>query len=192
MELGKKIRCHREEKGWNQDDLAEKLFVSRQTISNWENDKTYPDIHSIILMGSLFGVSLDQFVKGDIDKMRSIVNETDVRKMRQYSLVMTVGLLLFILSAVPLFYWIGFWAVIPLLIIYIPTVYCAFRIERIKKANDIHTYAEIIAFQDGKLLDDISKQREIGKRPYQKVLVPIAFTALCTVILLVMTLFFHL
>ncbi len=52
MELGKRIKEYRDLKGWNQDQLAEKMFVSRQTISNWENDKTYPDIQSILLLVS--------------------------------------------------------------------------------------------------------------------------------------------
>ena len=41
--------------GWSQDDLAEKAYVSRQTISNWENNKSYPDLQSLLLLGSLFG-----------------------------------------------------------------------------------------------------------------------------------------
>ena len=42
-----------------------------------------------------------------------------------------------------------------------------------KKDNDVQTYKEIVAFSEGKLLDDIQKQREIGKRPYQKLLLVI-------------------
>ena len=44
------------------------------------------------------------------------------------------------------------------------------EIEKVKKDNDVQTYKEIVAFSEGKLLDDIHKQREIGKRPYQKIL----------------------
>ena len=70
MELGKRIREYRNIAGWNQDELAEKMFVSRQTISNWENDKSYPDIQSLLLLSNLFEVSLDKLVKGDIEKMK--------------------------------------------------------------------------------------------------------------------------
>lgn len=48
MELGNRIKELRKAQNINQDELAEKLFVSRQTISNWENDKSYPDIQSVI------------------------------------------------------------------------------------------------------------------------------------------------
>ena len=43
MEVGNRIRKFRTELGFNQDELAEKIYVSRQTISNWENNKSYPD-----------------------------------------------------------------------------------------------------------------------------------------------------
>ena len=47
-------------------------------------------------------------------------------------------------------------------------MYFAVQVEKVKKDNDVQTYKEIVAFSEGKLLDDIQKQREIGKRPYQK------------------------
>ena len=52
-------------------------------------------------------------------------------------------------------------------------MYFAIKIERVNKDNDIQTYKEIVAFSEGKRLDDIQKQREIGKRPYQKILLVI-------------------
>ena len=59
MNLGTQIRKYRTELSLSQDELAEKLFVSRQSISNWENDKTYPDIKSLLLLSEVFSVSLD-------------------------------------------------------------------------------------------------------------------------------------
>ena len=46
MELARQLRTKREERGLSQDEVAKAIFVSRQTISNWENDKTYPDMQS--------------------------------------------------------------------------------------------------------------------------------------------------
>ena len=63
MELGKRLKEYRNRLGITQDDLAEKLYVSRQTVSAWENDKTYPDIHSLLMLSDLFDVSLDTLVK---------------------------------------------------------------------------------------------------------------------------------
>ena len=56
----------RENKGYSQEYLAEKLYVSRQTISNWENERSYPDVHNLIMMCELFNVSLDDLVQGEI------------------------------------------------------------------------------------------------------------------------------
>ena len=58
-----------------------KMYVSRQTISNWENDKSYPDIQSLLLLSNLFDVSLDQLVKGYMEKMTEIINEKDIKEM---------------------------------------------------------------------------------------------------------------
>lgn len=171
MELGKRIREYRTAAKWNQDELAEKMFVSRQTISNWENDKSYPDIQSLLLLSNLFDVSLDQLVKGDIEKMTEIINEKDIKEMERYSKIMTIGLLTVILLTVPLFLWLGFYALIPIGVIYVPTHWAAMKVEKIKKDHDVQTYKEIIAFNKGEKLDEISKQREIGKRPYQKVMI---------------------
>ena len=70
MELGKRIKHFRNELSLSQDVLAEKVFVSRQTISNWENDKSYPDVNSLVLLSEIFGTSIDNLIKGDIEKMR--------------------------------------------------------------------------------------------------------------------------
>lgn len=63
MNLGHQIKYYRQRDYLSQESLAEKLYVSRQTISNWENDKSYPDIHNLLMLSSLFDVSLDDLVK---------------------------------------------------------------------------------------------------------------------------------
>ena len=70
MEIGEQIKKYRTEMGLSQDRLAEKIFVSRQTISNWENNKNYPDVKSLLLLSCLFNVSLDILVKGDLEEMK--------------------------------------------------------------------------------------------------------------------------
>ena len=61
MELGKHIKKYRTEAGWSQEELADRVYVSRQTISNWENDKSYPDIKSLVLLSEIFSISIDIF-----------------------------------------------------------------------------------------------------------------------------------
>ena len=63
MELGEKLKSARRERGLSQEQAAEALGVSRQTVSNWETGKTYPDILSAIRMSDLYGVSMDRLLK---------------------------------------------------------------------------------------------------------------------------------
>ena len=67
MELGKQIKKHRQEVQLSQEKLADRVYVSRQTISNWENDKSYPDVNSLVLLSEIFQISLDNLIKGDIE-----------------------------------------------------------------------------------------------------------------------------
>ena len=177
MELGKQIKKNRVTAQLSQEELAERSYVSRQTISNWENDKSYPDVNSLVLLSETFQVSLDNLIKGDIDIMKEVIQREEVVKMKHYGAVYTILLTATVVSAVPLFMWLDTWAFIPWGIILAAAMFFAFKVEKVKKDNDVQTYREIVAFSEGKLLDDIQKQREIGKRPYQKILLVIASAA---------------
>ena len=173
MELGKQIKKHRQEVQLSQEELAERVYVSRQTISNWENDKSYPDVNSLVLLSEIFQISLDNLIKGDIEVMKDVIQKEEIEKMNRYGKIYTILLIATAVSAVPLFMLLGGWALIPWGIIWGISMYFAFMLEKIKKDNDVQTYKEIVAFSEGQLLDDIQKQREIGKRPYQKILLVI-------------------
>lgn len=169
MELGKQIKKHRQEVQLSQEELADRVYVSRQTISNWENDKSYPDVNSLVLLSEIFQISLDNLIKGDIEVMKDVIQKEEIVKMNRYGKIYTIMLIVTAISAVPLFMWLGVWAFIPWGIIWALSMYFAVQVEKVKKDNDVQTYKEIVAFSEGKLLDDIQKQREIGKRPYQKI-----------------------
>lgn len=173
MELGKQIKKHRQEVQLSQEELAERVYVSRQTISNLENDKSYPDVNSLVLLSETFQISLDNLIKGDIEVMKDVIQKEEIEKMNRYGKIYTILLIATAVSAVPLFKLLGVWALIPWGIIWGISMYFAFMLEKIKKGNDVQTYKEIVAFSEGQLLDDIQKQREIGKRPYQKILLVI-------------------
>ena len=170
MELGKQIKMHRQEARLSQEELANRVYVSRQTISNWENDKSYPDVNSLVLLSEIFQISLDKLIKGDIEVMKDVIQKEEIEKMNRYGKTYAVMLIATAVTAVPLFMWLGVWAFIPWGIIWAISLYFALKVEKVKKDNEVQTYKEIVAFSEGKLLDDIHKQREIGKRPYQKIL----------------------
>ena len=178
MEIGNRIRQYRSARGWNQEDLAEKAFVSRQTISNWENDKSYPDLQSLLLLGSLFGVSLDQLVKGDIEIMQKTIHQQDIYAVNRSAAGMTAFMALAAFSAIPLAEWLGWWALVPFSLLFGAAFFFALRIEKIKKQYDVQTYREVAAFLEGKTLDEIQQLRESGKRPYQNVVKVLAGAAI--------------
>lgn len=60
MELGNQIKKYRSELQISQEQLADRIYVSRQTISNWENEKSYPDVNSLILLSEVFQTSIDK------------------------------------------------------------------------------------------------------------------------------------
>ena len=191
MELNEQIKKYRTEMNISQEELAEKIYVTRQSISNWENGKTYPDIHSLLLLSSLFGISLDQLVKGDIEIMKEEIKKEEIAKMNCYGKIYTIMLIVTAISAVPLFMWLGVWAFIPWGIIWAISMYFAFKIEKVKKDNDVQTYKEIVAFYEGKRLDDIHKQREIGKRSYQKILLVIGSAAVTLIVCVLIGFLMH-
>ena len=80
MDISNQIKTRREAMGLSQEQLAEKLYVSRQTISNWERDKTYPDVQSLLMLSILFDTSIDTLVKGDVTVMEEAV-ERDRKRM---------------------------------------------------------------------------------------------------------------
>lgn len=80
MEIGKKLKNARIEAGLTQEKAAEKIDVSRQTISNWENEKSYPDIISVIALSDLYSVSLDELLKGDQKMAKHLEESTNVVK----------------------------------------------------------------------------------------------------------------
>ena len=61
MELSKQIKKYRTEANLSQEELADKIYVSRQTISNWENGITFPAIDKVIKMSKLYNLPLEDF-----------------------------------------------------------------------------------------------------------------------------------
>ncbi|MFR6512679.1 MAG: helix-turn-helix domain-containing protein [Ruminococcus sp.] len=80
MEIGQKLKDARVHSGLTQEVVAEIINVSRQTISNWENEKSYPDIISVIELSNLYCISLDDLLKGDSKMIEHLEESTNVVK----------------------------------------------------------------------------------------------------------------
>ena len=173
MELPEQLKANRERLGLSQEDVAHAIFVSRQTMSSWERGKTYPDVQSLMLLSQLFGVSIDELVKGDVVSMKDMVSKDAL--MMERLMVGSVTLLLLGLGCM-----IGLYAVLPepsiiphmsigsivgvlaFVAFWIPSIICTKRVERIKHDHNLISYREISAFMEGEEIpvDDDSLGRK--------------------------------
>lgn len=158
MDISNQIKTRREAMGLSQEQLAEKLYVSRQTISNWERDKTYPDVQSLLMLSVLFDTSIDTLVKGDVTVMEEAV-EMDRKRMgarmvRLAVLMLALLVLAFALILSPAFAWMeGTWGMgVAATVASLPAIAAlavSTILDRIKRENDLVTYREILAFMNG-------------------------------------------
>lgn len=177
MELRQQLKAHRKELGISQDELAEKIFVSRQSISNWENNKTYPDIHTLLLLAETFGISLDELIKGDVEEMKEEINAQERAGFNRDSLCFAIFGIVTVLSIAPLYAFLDYigcliWA----LIVGVAGYFCG-RVELYKTMFDIQTYKEILAFQQGADLSTLSAvraERNVVKHRASKAVMAIA------------------
>ncbi len=109
MKIGEKLKQARKKSGYTQEQLAEQLGVSRQTISNWENDKFYPDIVSVIKLSDLCNISLDELLKGETpmnDYVKYLDESTNVVKSkRRLSQIVLTSVYLAIWAFAVLVFW---------------------------------------------------------------------------------------
>lgn len=147
MNIGQQIRKYRERDEYSQEYLAEKLYVSRQTISNWENEKSYPDIHNLLVMCELFDISLDDLVRGDLNSNKQ---ESIKRKMNIWSLVMIIGFTLSSMLIGPILYYFNLWGFIIIAILFLISFYSSTQIDKIKYKYNLDNYDRIVAFMNGK------------------------------------------
>ena len=192
MNLGTQIKKYRSALALSQEELAEKIFVSRQSVSNWENSKTYPDIKSLLMLSELFEISVDELIKGDVNTMKKEISEQEQTEFQRDSTVFAVLMTMVLVLPIPLsklLGWIGWgiWAVIAAV-----TLYYGIRVEKFKKKHNVQTYKEILAFTEGKSLSEIEQAREDGKRPYQKVLLVVGSALLAVAVTACMYLIYQL
>lgn len=115
MILADKIIRQRKKNGWSQEELAEKMEVSRQAVSKWESAQTIPDLEKILKLGNLFGVTTDYLLKDEMeDEEFSDDNKPSVKRItltqandylewrKAASVRIAVGVFLCVIAAIPL------------------------------------------------------------------------------------------
>jgi len=121
MILADKIVRLRKQLGWSQEELAEKMGVSRQSVSKWESTNSIPDLNRIIMLADIFDVSTDFLLKDQYETYnpsdegeKSNVSQISLEQALQYvenkvkmSGLITKGVVLCVCSVMPLFFFLG-------------------------------------------------------------------------------------
>ncbi len=76
MIFSERLKKEREKRGWSQTDLAEKIHVSRQSVSKWETGKNYPGIEVIIDLSDLFGITIDELLRSDEELKEKVIRDS--------------------------------------------------------------------------------------------------------------------
>lgn len=100
MTFGQQIQALRKEKGWSQETLAKTLYVTRQSVSQWENDKAMPAVDLLVKLSQLFDISLDRLLgkdeedKAPISTAQILTNKKDLRKAGGFRFISTVTIII--------------------------------------------------------------------------------------------------
>lgn len=168
VEVGKVVRELRERAGMSQDDLASRIYVSRQTISSWENGKTYPDLRSLLLLSDVFDVSVDKIVGKDVNTMTQNIDRS-AKTLNRLAYLMVGFFVLFMAALI----WLGIqllawdWGAMQVAptvclvaVFAVGIIAASLGAERLKKDNDLVTYSEIAAFLKGEKVERDTDRRQ--------------------------------
>lgn len=153
--LAEQIKSRRRGLGLSQEELADRIYVSRQTISNWETGRTCPDIESLLLLSALFGSTVDELIKGDVENMKE-TNVEDARRLKRLSwamVLLTLAAVIVMLCGFTVWEWGAAPSLVSGAAITALALVPSFEVERLRKRHDILTYVEISAFEKGQDVD---------------------------------------
>lgn len=109
MDLAMNLKTAREKAGYSQNDVAERLHISRQSISRWENGKSIPDIESLKILSKIYQMSLEDLVNGE--KVNELIKNSDEQNDEltntDYFLIVATALLSCVVPIIGLFINIG-------------------------------------------------------------------------------------
>lgn len=108
MSFGDNLQFYRKSKEFTQEDFAEQMGVSRQTVSKWESGTSFPEMEKLIQMCAMFGCSMDTLVRGDAETDRATDSAGYDRQMNELSKAMAFGTFLILLGVSLLLFMSGF------------------------------------------------------------------------------------
>lgn len=154
MNFSAQLKKYRKVNNFSQETLAEKIYVSRQTISNWENDKTYPDIQHLITLSLLFDITVDELLKGDVKTMKQTVNAKKQFSSNTQMLIMSFAAIIILAAVMLLSEQIGSATLYAMVFAAIIMLGAAIRIEYLKRKHNIKKYRDIIDYMEDKKVSD--------------------------------------
>lgn len=160
MLIGKKIRDGRLKIGLSQEDLAEKLDTTRQTISSWENGKTYPGIQTITSLSDIFNITVESLIREDVEIMRNTLSDSEkddrIKRNKDRDVMNRLNMLRFINAVIGAFiffpvrtYLGNNWLFIPIILL-ATAVIITIPIQIYRKKYNLHKYKDIVGFFDEK------------------------------------------
>lgn len=106
MDIGKRLKESRIKSDLSQEEVAEKLNITRQTLSNWENNKCYPDILNVIGLSELYNITLDELIKDDKNMIDHLEESTNIVKSNnRLTQIIHIGIYLLIWAFAILMFW---------------------------------------------------------------------------------------
>lgn len=93
MDFGAQMKKLRTSRGLTQEQVAQKLNVSRQTISSWENNRNLPDLEMVVLIARIFNISLDNLILGDPTMTNKLVKDSSEMKRAKWNLYFSLSMI---------------------------------------------------------------------------------------------------
>lgn len=178
VELGRRIKEHRARLGMSQTDLAREVFVTRQTVSNWETQRTYPDAQSLLLMSRLFGVSVDALLEDDTREMHKALAAGSKRMNLLGTIVGAFGLACVAWVIIGIVLDLDLIAIaVPAALLFAPASAAAFMIDKMRHDHQLFAYQSVLAFLAGEDPDVNNRYNQrvrdhwVARRVVQTVLV---------------------
>ena len=160
MKLNENLIKYRHQNNLSQDALAKKMYVSRQTISNWETGKTYPDIQNIILLADVYHVTVDQLVREDISLMQ---NKSSQHQLRLLSFGLILSLILVYASFIGI-KWLPIVTVAMLVASFTTIgVILAIALIRLNNRLQLQTLKQTVQFINGQSVEQIKNNTQKQK-----------------------------
>ncbi|MDT0656337.1 helix-turn-helix domain-containing protein [Staphylococcus chromogenes] len=143
MNLPSRLKELRKNNKMTQEEVAEKIHISRQTLSNWETGKNYPDLQNLLYLCELYNITLYELVEDDIELIKNKITKSNI--------YITAGLFLFgmvmlFLSIIIIIKFNVFIALIISSIAILTITITSVTMERVKKENKLNTFSKILRF----------------------------------------------